>query len=165
MPDPAGEQVTLGRVGGPWGVRGGVRVHSDCRPPERIFEYPNWWIGAKRYSLREGRTQGSGLVATLDGVDSREVADALKGKDITVPASELPPPESGEYYWRDLVGLTVVTRDGVELGSIDRMVETGANDVMVVRGDRERWLPWIADVVREVDLVARRIEVDWDPEF
>ncbi|MCG6873254.1 MAG: ribosome maturation factor RimM [Gammaproteobacteria bacterium] len=165
MPDPAGEQVTLGRVGGAWGVRGWVRVHSDCRPPESIFSYPDWWIGEQRFALREGKAQGSSLVASLEGVDSREAAATLKGQYIAVPLSELPAPPAGEYYWRDLVGLSVVTADGTGLGVIERMVETGANDVMVVRGDRERWLPWIPDVVRHVDLEARRIEVDWDPEF
>jgi 16S rRNA processing protein RimM len=102
----------------------------------------------------------------LPGFDDRERAATLVGQQICVGRDQMPPTEEGEYYWADLEGLRVVTTGGRELGRVDRMMETGANDVMVVSGDRERLIPFIqGQYVKRVDLEAELIEVDWDPDF
>lgn len=160
----------MGRVSGAWGVRGWLRVRSDCEPAEQLLGYSTWRLktadGWSSHALEAGRTHGGGLVVKLAEIDDRERARALAGADIAVERSAMPALEEGEYYWADLIGLAVETRDGRALGRVSGLMATGANDVLVVDGDRERLVPFIdGQVVLEVDLRARRIEVDWDPEF
>lgn len=135
---------------------------------EAIFEYQPWLLGEDRKPVEivDGRKQGKGLAALLPGFDDREQAMTLVGQQIFVGRDQLPPAEEGNYYWSDLEGLEVHTMDGKVLGRVDRMMETGANDVMVIRGDRERLVPFIqGQYVKRVDLDAGLIEVDWDPDF
>jgi len=157
--------VMVGKVHGAFGVRGWLRVESFTEVELDILEYQPWTIDGREYRVGEGKPHGRGLVVRLEGIDDRDYAEAIRGKDIGVPSSQLPPAEDGEYYWRDLLGLKVVTVEGVELGAIESMMETGSNDVMVVNGDRERLLPWIESTVISVDLKARVVTVQWDPEF
>jgi 16S rRNA processing protein RimM len=170
--DPrAARRVLVGRIAGVYGVKGWVRIESWTEPRTRIFRYQPWWLragsGETKIDGAEGREQGKGLVACLPGIDDREQAASLIGCDIEVPRSALPAPRAGEVYWADLEGCEVVTVDGVALGRISHLVETGANDVLVVRdGARERLIPYVRDeYVTEVDLDAGRVTVDWDPEF
>lgn len=173
MPTEGDEQcfVTLGRVSGAHGIQGWVKVHSDTSPRENIVNYSPWQLernGERRtIKVKTGRLQGKGVVAKLEGCNDRDAAEALVGYDIRVPRSQLPETtEPGEYYWADLVGLTVVTVDGQELGTIDQLFETGSNDVIVVKGDRERLVPYIWEqVVKDVDLGTGVMQVDWDPDF
>ena len=163
-------QVSLGRITGVYGVRGWVRVSSDTEPPARILEYRCWQLNVggrwRDYTAVEGRPHHRGLVVKLDGVNDRDAAAMLTGAEIAVARSELPELAPQEYYWVDLVGAEVVTRDGVPLGRVDHVMATGANDVLVVAGERERMIPFVHDqVVIEVDLEAKRITVDWDPAF
>lgn len=163
------QRVTLGRISGLFGVHGWVKVFSDTSPPSNILNYPNWHLcqagvwSTRR--LRDGRTQGKGIVVLLEGCDDRDQAAELVGAEVAVPRAELPIAASNEYYWTDLVGASVITLQGTELGQVQQLFSTGSNDVMVVRGERERLLPFIADTVVEVDLAHSRITVDWDPEF
>lgn len=163
--------VTLGRISGVHGVQGWVRVHSDTSPRENIVSYSPWHLvrQGKRESwkVNSGRRQGKAVVAKLVGCNDRDAAEQLVGALISIPRSLLPDTTvPGEYYWADLVGLTVKTVDGVELGRIGHLFETGSNDVIVVQGERERLIPYIWEqVVREVDLEAGVMLVDWDPEF
>ena len=118
------------------------------------------------YKVLSGRIHGKGLVARLEGVDDRDTAHSLKGFDIAVNRDQLPKTTEGEYYWVDLEGLDVRTIEGVALGKVDYLFETGANDVLVVKGDRERLVPYISDqVIKSVDLQKALIVVDWDPDF
>jgi len=105
------------------------------------------------------------VVAKLAGYDDRDQAGQLIGAEIAIRLEQLPPLKKGEYYWAQLVGLEVVNLAGERLGKVDHLFDTGANDVMVVRNGRERWLPATADVIREVDLEAGVIRVDWDADF
>jgi len=160
----------MGRVSGVYGVRGWLKVRSDCEPAERLLDYSPWQLesaaGWRSYAVEEGRAHGQGLVVKLAGVADRDQARALGGADIAVLRSQLPALEADEYYWNDLVGLGVVTVEGEALGRVTGLMATGANDVLVVSGDRERLIPFIPDqVVVEVDAQSRRIEVDWDPDF
>ena len=163
--------VTLGRVSGVYGIQGWVKVHSETSPCAGIVEYSPWYLdqAGRRTAWRvnAGRRQGKVIVAKLAGCDDRNAAEALVGAEILIRRQQLPATTApGEYYWTDLVGLRVETLDGHKLGTIDRLFETGANDVIVVIGERERLLPYLwQQVVREVDLGAGVMRVDWDPEF
>ena len=164
------ERVTMGRVSGAFGVRGWLKVRSDCEPVEQLLAYSPWQIdtgtGWRSHVLVDGKVHGPGLVAKLAGIDDRDQARELSGADIAVDRSQLPALAEDEYYWNDLIGLGVVTRDGKELGRVSGLMQTGTNDVLVVSGERERLIPFIREqVVLAVDADARRIEVDWDPDF
>ncbi len=163
--------LTVGRISGVYGVRGWVRVYSHTDPREGILQYRGWHlhIGGqwKPFDMVEGRVHGKGIVVRFAQIDDRDRARELIGADVAVPRSELPPTAPGEYYWADLEGLRVRTEQGAELGHVDYLFETGANDVIVVRGpDRERLIPFVLEqVVKSVDLDGGTMIVDWDPDF
>lgn len=166
----AGRRVLMGRVVGVFGVRGWLKIESYSEPRDRLFSYRPWLMGRggvlREVVPAELREQGKNVVVRLPGCDTVEQAQSLLGEEIWVPRASLPAPAAGEYYWVDLEGLAVVTSDGVALGRISHMIATGANDVMVVRGDRERLLPFTpGHAVQSVDLAAGRVVVDWDPDF
>jgi len=156
--------VLLGHISGVHGLNGWVKVHAFTDPRTAIFTYQPWWLGEarKEIHLDRGQPQGKTLIAKLIGIDSVEQARQLVGEKIRVPRSSLPDSEPGQWYWSDLQGLTVENRAGVVLGQVQRMIETGAHDVMILTGDRERLVPFVPGVfVDKVDLAAGRIIVDW----
>lgn len=160
----------MGRIGGPYGVKGWLHVVEYTAAPEKLLAFDQWYLNRRgrwnSIELLEGRRHGKGLVVRLAGIDDREAAAALKGTEIGIYRDQLPAPGEQEYYWSDLEGLQVVTTDGRELGHVHHLIETGANDVLVVRGEREILVPYIkGQVIRAVDLAARVIEVDWDPDY
>ncbi|NCA71081.1 MAG: ribosome maturation factor RimM [Sphingobacteriia bacterium] len=160
--------IIVGRIAGVYGVRGWVKVMSETDPREGLLNYQPWLLGAgsRAWVVREGKRHGKGLIVHLDGCDDRDQAAMLVGQEIAVRRDQLPPPAPDEVYWADLEGLEVVTITGESLGVIDHLFSTGVNDVVVVRGERERLLPFIwHDVVKEIDLDGRRMLVDWDPSF
>lgn len=164
------EYIEMGRISGLYGVRGWVKVYSYTAPRENILSYASWHLrrqeGWVPVQLAGGRGQGKGVVAHLKGYDDRDAAAALVGTTIAVRRSELPEAAEGEYYWSDLIGLKVLNLQGVELGIVAALMETGANDVLVVEGERERLIPYTpGEAVQSVDLAAGRLTVDWDPEF
>ncbi len=161
--------VVMGHFTGPHGLRGWVKVFSHTQPREGIFRY-QWWIGRggswQKARHHGGRRQGKTLVVKLEGVDSPEQAEALRNMEIAVSRAELPDPGPDSWYWTDLEGLLVVNREGIELGRVSHLFETGANDVMVVQGERERLIPFTpGHTVDAVDLEQGRIRVDWDAAF
>jgi 16S rRNA processing protein RimM len=162
--------VVLGRVSGLFGVQGWVRVFSHTDPREGIVSYNPVFLKRRDewqpFEIEEGRAHGAGVVLKFAGCDDRDQAMTLLQREIAVRRTQLLPPEPGDYYWTDLEGLQVVTLDGVELGTVHSLFATGANDVMVVRGERERLVPFIrGDVIVEIDLERRLLRVDWDPDF
>ena len=162
--------VVLGRVSGLFGVNGWVRVFSHTEPREGIIRYHPVFLKRqdewREFRIEAGRAHGAGVVLKFAGCDDRGQAAALIPSDIAVHRAQLPPPAPGEYYWADLEGLRVVTLEGAELGVISHLLATGANDVVVVRGERERLLPFVrGQVVVEVNLEQRLLRVDWDPDF
>jgi len=170
MQQPTDPYVTVGRISGVFGLRGWVKVFSDTDPRDHIVQFDPWYvrIGGQWREMRvaDGHAQGKGVVALLAGIDDRDAASALVGADIAVRRDQLPVLAQGEYYWSDLIGLKVETVDGVALGTVDRLMETGANDVLVVKGERERLIPYLpGQVITEVDLENGLLRVDWDPEF
>lgn len=160
--------AVLGYVAAAHGINGWVRIHSLTEPREAIFEYQPWLLGdsLQEVRVRQGQIHGKRLIALLQDTDDREQADALVHRRIAVYRDQLPELPADEYYWTDLLGLSVRLEDGRELGVIENMLATGANDVMVVRGERERLIPFVpGHYVKRVDLDARTVIVDWDPEF
>lgn len=168
--------VAIGNVHGPYGLKGWVWIMSKTEPIANIFGYGPWFIEhagvIKPAKLIESRAQGKGLVAQLDCSPTRDTAEALHGAVIWVPKSVLPALEEDEYYWSELIDMQVITEQSQLLGAVYAMMETGANDVIVVRAcegsidGEERLLPWLPGrVVRFVDRVQKRITVDWDPDF
>ena len=165
-----GRRILLGRVAGAFGVRGELKLVSWTEPRSALFRYQPWILRAgdaeRELDGARGRETGKGIVATFPGVDDRNAAEALIGAEIWVPRERLPAPAPGEYYWVDLEGLAVQTVDGVPLGTVSHLFDTGANPVMVVAGDRQRLIPFLTDhYVTSVDFDAGRVVVDWDPDF
>jgi 16S rRNA processing protein RimM len=166
----ADQYVIVGRISGLYGVRGWCKVYSWTDPRENILTYSPWYLKRNgewlEYEVAEGRRQGKAVIVHIAGIDDRDIAATLLNTQIAVRREQLPPAAEGEYYWSDLVGLAVRTIAGVELGKVTHLMQTGANDVLVVKGDRERLIPFLQpDVIKRVDLDAGIIEVDWDPEF
>lgn len=164
------ERVILGRIRGAHGVRGLLRVQPFTEDRDTLLGFAGWMLGAegewRDVKLVSGHAHGSELLVKISGVEDRDAAQQLRGSEIAVWRSQLPVLDEEEYYWSDLQGLKVVTCDGFELGVVERVFATGANDVLVVSGERERLIPFLpGEVVKQVDLQAARIEVDWDPEF
>lgn len=162
--------LTVGEIAGVYGVRGWVRIRSYTDPPANIFDYRPWLVESNgswsEHTVSEGRPHGKGLIARLPGVDDRDSAAAMVGCKLAVYRRQLPPGGDDEFYWADLEGLEVRTLGGLVLGTVDHLIETGANDVLVVRGERERLIPYLRDrVIRRVDLQAGTITVDWDEDF
>lgn len=156
----------MGKICGLFGVRGWVKIHSYASPIENILRYSPWQVRVgdawKTLEVTGGRRHGKGVVAHFDGYDDRDGVRELVGADVAVERAQLGAPGENEYFWADLIGATVVNRDGVELGRVDHLIETGANDVLVVHGRRETLIPFvIGRYVMEVDLTRERIVVDW----
>ncbi len=166
----------IGQITSVFGVKGWLKVYSYTDPREGILNYRDWTLvlDGKRIAAKliDGRRQGQGIVVRLKGIEDRDVARSYCGADIKVPTSELPELPDGEYYWHQLEGLKVVTASGECLGRVDHLIETGSNDVLVVRAtddsidQKERLIPYLPEqVVREVRLSESLMTVDWDPEF
>lgn len=167
--------VVMGRIGAPYGIKGWVKLISFTDPVDNLLEYRHFWIadGAdrKQIEIDEARPQGAGLIGHIKGCDVREATRAYTGLDLLIPKEELPELDEG-YYWHELEGLRVVNLEGEDLGVLDHLMDTGANDVMVLRGDaasvdqQERLVPYVEEqVVKEVDLEARVMRVDWGKDW
>ena len=172
------ERVVAGRIVSIHGVKGWVKVISFTEPRENLFKYGPWWLktarGLREIEFDQSRVQGKGLVAHIVGLDDREEARTYCQQDIAINKGLFPNLPVGEFYWHQLEGLTAITvynDDRQTLGVVKHMLEIGANDVLVVKGNaqsldrNERLIPYTDQYVLKVDLAAREIEVDWDPEF
>ena len=156
----------MGRVGAPWGVKGWIHVDSYTDPPDGILEYRQWTLrlgSGERITrgLIEGHPHSDRIVARLEGVEDRDRAAALNGAVIEVARAELPPTGEREYYQADLLGLMVRNLDGAELGKVGYFLDTPTGPMMVVKGEREYWIPAVPKHLSKVDLAAGLILVDW----
>ena len=170
MSEGAENWVVVGKIAGLFGVKGWVKIFSYTDPRDGILDYAPWYLMLNgEYLCVEsdaGKRHGKGVIAHLKSVDDRDAAARLINVEIAIRRDQLPEAQEGEYYWADLTGLKVVTLAGKTLGTVSYLFETGANDVMVVAGDRERLIPFLRDsVIRSIDLEKGLIEVDWDPDF
>jgi 16S rRNA processing protein RimM len=166
---PPEKLVVMGRITAPFGIKGWVKVHPFTAAAKNLLGYPRWWVlrGAEwqEHEVAEARAQMEMVAARLAGCEDRDAAAGFRGAEIAVPRSELPQTQPEEHYWADLMGLAVVNGESQELGSIVGILQTGANDVLVVQGSRERLVPFIAEVIREVDRAAGIVRVDWSAEY
>jgi len=171
--------ITVGRLTGVFGIKGWVKLKSYTEPEEQIFDYAPWWLktrhGLKPMGLESYQRHGQGLIVRFEGIEDRDVAANFVQLDIAVEKDQLPALTAGEYYWHQLIGLQVISEfEGqvVDLGTVSKMLETGANDVLVVNAsetsidDRERLLPYVpGEFVLKVDLDQQEIRCHWDPDF
>ena len=162
--------VGIGRVAGVFGVRGWVKLRSYTVPPDGLLDFRSVRIGSegrwRSATLAESRLHGRGMVGRFEGCEDRDAAAKLVGCEIAVARSQLPPTGPEEVYWVDLVGLAVENEAGETLGRIERLIETGAHDVLVVQGDRERLIPYVRGaVVKDVDLARGRVLVSWEADY
>jgi len=157
------ESLELGRIGAPYGIKGWVHVQSFTNPPEKLLRYRSWSLKDSTFKVVEGRLQGNGVVARLEGIEDRDKAALLQGSIISVARSVLPKLRKREFYQADLIGLSVANGDGIALGEVSHFVETPGGDVMVVRGEagREHWVPATKAHLTKVDLAAGQVVVDW----
>lgn len=171
---PAGPElpqdwVLLGQIVGVFGVKGWIKLESYTRPRKAIFEYNPWRLGLKngweKRAVVAGEARNNGLVAKLEGIEDRDAAHDLIGTEIGIPRDELPAAAKGEVYWADLIGCMVSNQAGIEFGKVTGLMETGANDVLIVKNGRERLIPFIDEVVTEIDLEQGTVRVNWDEEF
>ncbi len=175
--DPVEPMVVMGRIIGPFGVSGGIKVFPYTEHVDGLLDYPAWWLGRNDADWREVKVagcdvHGSVLTAVLEQCADRTAAMGLKGMQIAIPRSQLPVlSKSGKdgYYWSDVIGLEVVNLQNEELGIVTGLLETGANDVLQVQslkeGEGERLIPFISQVITKVDLKACRITVDWGMDY
>ena len=159
----------MGRISAPFGVKGWVKVQPNTAAAQNLLAYKTWWVedrGEWRdLPVAQAKVHGRAVVAKLEGCEDRDAAAAFRGMIIAVPRAALPGTQSGEYYWADLIGLAVVNESAQALGRISGILQTGANDVLVVAGERERLIPFIATVVRDVDLGAGMMRVEWSADY
>ena len=157
--------VVMGRVRAPHGLKGWIKVQPFTQQTQGLLSYAEWWLGGEgkwqQHRVMESAVHGSMVVARLEGFDDREIAAQLRGKDIAVPRAAMPESGEGEFYWSDLLGMEVRNQDETKLGIVARILETGANSVLVVQGEKEYLVPFIQDVIVKVDLQARQLVVDW----
>ncbi|MEO8003339.1 MAG: ribosome maturation factor RimM [Betaproteobacteria bacterium] len=158
--------VVMGRVRAPHGLKGWVTIQPFTQELDGLLDYPEWWLrgsdGWKLHRVEEAIVRGATMVARFEGITDRDVAAALKGREVAVPRSAMPEAGEGEFYWTDLIGLEVRNREAVSLGRVEKILETGANAVLVVKGEKEVLVPLIQDVLVNVDLGAGQLTVDWE---
>ena len=161
--------LPMGRIIGAFGIRGWVKIQPFTVTPDGLLRYRTWWIENDGSwcpcEVEKAQVQGQAVTAKLVGCDDREAAALYRGREVAVRRSELPQARENEFYWADLIGLKVVNTQGEDLGGVARVLETGANDVLVVEGDRERLIPFIEEVVQQVDLAGGVIRVDWGSDY
>lgn len=168
--------VVLGRIIAPFGVRGWVKIQVFGDDPQAWAQMQRWWLGAEETAadaawqarrVAECKPHGKGLVVRFDGIGDRNAAELLSGLYVGAPREALPETAKDEFYWADLIGLDVVNQAGEHLGRVAELVRTGAHEVLDVRDedDSQRLLPFVASVIKEVDLAGRRIRVDWERDW
>ncbi len=171
MPAPLNEAeyIIMGKAGAPHGIRGWIKIRSFTTEIDGILDFSPWYLafedGWRPVELEESRLHGKGIAVKLKGYDTPEQARVLTGKDISVLRSQLPPTEDNEYYWTDLEGLTVIDQTGKTLGIVMTLMETGANDVLIIRDsqNKQHAVPWLPKtVITDVNLADKTIHVNWE---
>ncbi len=163
------ERLLFGKINGLFGVKGWVKIFSHTEPRKNILSYQPWHVQIagkwKTIEIINGREQGKTIVAQVKGVDNPEQAEKIIGVDIYIEKSQLPELKDGTHYWEDLIGLEVINTEGVYLGRVDSLVDTGSNHVIIVNGRVEHWVPYIEPYLVSVDIDKQKIIVDWDEDF
>ena len=159
----------MGRISAPFGIKGWVKVQPFTAAPESLLAYPVWWIGDeahwRRCRIEQAQVQSGAVVAKLEGCNDRDAAALFRDSQIAISREAFPAAAANEFYWTDLIGLKVVNAEGIDLGAVTQVIGTGANDVLVVDGSRERLIPFTEQAVKQVDTAARVIYVDWNVDY
>lgn len=162
-------KIVLGCVGAPYGVRGWVKINSYTDPITNILNYPEWFLKHKNewisLTVESAKPHGHSIIAKLAGIEDPETAKRYTNNLIGINRELLPAALPNEYYWDDLTGLTVTTLCGATLGQVIEVRNTGANDILIIQGDKRHLVPFIDHVIQTVDLNKRSILVDWDHDF
>lgn len=161
------DYIVVGKLGSAYGIKGWLKVQSFTDPITNIETYSPWYLKNgdqwEPIEVQESREHGKTIVAKLSGLNTPEQARLLTGKEIAIKRSQLPSLAKNEYYWSDLEGLTVINQHNQVLGKIAYLIETGANDVLVVKGDKEFAIPYLqGDVIKNIDLASKIMHVDWE---
>ncbi len=161
--------MLLGRIAAPFGVQGWVKIQPYTEDPSGLEGYAAFWVGVKdpyvRFEVEHVAVHGRSVLCKLHGISVREDAARLKGCEVGVHRRELPLSNPDEFYWTDLLGVEVINTEGVAFGTISKMADNGAQSVMVVSGERERMIPFVSPIVKEVSLEERRVIVEWGADF
>jgi 16S rRNA processing protein RimM len=175
------DAVEVGRIADAWGVKGWFKVLSHSSSPQALFSAKTWYLqpserGPRAFAgtvvlpIRQAKDHSDTVVAWAQGIDDRNAAEALRGARIFIPRSSFPATTEDEYYWVDLIGLAVINREGVDLGEVRELMSTGPQTVLVLGYEeqgkpKERMIPFVSAFVDKVDRPARRITVDWQPDY
>ena len=162
------KKIYLGKISGVHGIKGWLKIHSFSSPPENILNYPKWIINNQGeeecYSVEQGRKQNNKIVVKLEKIDDRNTAESLINSKIQILRSDLPKLSNENYYWSDLVGLSVLNSEETVIGKIESLIETTANDIMVINTSKnERVLvPFVMhEIIKEVNLELNYVKIDW----
>ena len=159
----------MGRIVGPFGVQGWLKVKPFTEEAGGLGEFSRWLVNAREgwreMAIEDFEVHSKGPVVKLAGCEDREGAERLRGCDVAVTRGELGEADDGSLYWVDLVGLDVVDESGGELGKVEGLFETGETSVLVVKGTKERMIPFVPAYVKAVDREAKRITVDWKADY
>ena len=159
--------IIIGKVAGVFGVKGWLKIHSETEPRTNILQYSPWYLKLskqwRRFEVLNGQPHGKGLIAQLVGCTDRDQAAELVGAEISIDTAQLPKLADDEYYWSDLIGLKVTNLQGQALGTIQSIMPTGANDVLVIeQGTRQILIPYVLEhYVLQIDLAGGTMQVDW----
>lgn len=168
MKKSATAYVTAGKIGSTYGIQGWLKIHTYTEFGASLFEYKPWYLSSgndewNAIEVEDGRIHGNGIIAKLAGINTPEDARLLTGKMIAITRSQLPKLKKEEYYWSDLVGLTVLNKNGEILGKVIYLMETGSNDVLMIKGDKEHAIPYLpGDIITNINLVKQEMHVDWE---
>lgn len=161
------KQVVVGRFGRVHGVRGDIHVISFTEPAHNILDYHPWLIEKngqwQSVTIASTKLHNQEIIAHIKDCDDRDLAKRYTNKDIAVPQDALPKLNKQEYYWSELIDLTIINQRGENLGQVTEILETGSNDVLVVKGSTEHLIPYRKEVILKVDLGSNTITVDWEP--
>jgi 16S rRNA processing protein RimM len=156
----------MGRILAPHGLKGWIKVQPFTQHVDGLVQYRVWWVGGEgkwsHHRIAESAVHGSSVVARLEGFDNRDTAAELRGSQVAVPRAAMPISREKEFYWSDLLGLEVQRPNATKLGVVTKILETGANTVLVVQGEKEVLVPFIDSVIVSVDLKARKLVADWE---
>lgn len=164
------KKIVIGKFAAPFSVRGWIKLHSYTDPITNLLNYSPLYVERHNnwqpLKIVEGKTHGDYLVVKIEGFDDRDEVRQFTNCLIGVDREALPKLPEDEFYWEDLVGLEVENLEGVHFGKITQMLATGSNDIMQVeQKDKRRMIPYTNDAVKKVDLKAKKVIVDWDPDF
>lgn len=163
--------VIMGRVAAAFGIRGWVKIQPFSEFVDSLLDYKTWYVGHengpwRKVDVVQAETHDKTLAVQFPDCPDRNAAEKLKGLLIAVPRSSLPEQVEGEYYWADLIGMSVVNEAGEMLGTVVELLDTGANDVLIVRGNGpDVLIPFLDSVIGPVDLAAKTIQVNWSADF